>query len=258
MTEILITDFVTGLMVFIRIGAMFIVAPIYNSNSIPIVLKLALSLIITYIVFFSVEKIEFNPDDGVVLLFLYGFKEVMVGLIMGFTLNIVFQGISFAGILIGRDMGLAMSEMFDPNLEMDGNIISSVLGLAAIVVFLLINGHQFVIESISYSFKVIPIGTFAVNEALYNILIKYSGSIFILSVKIASPIIVAFFLIHIASGIISRVSPSFQVFFVLLPLKLGLGIFLLMLVTPLLIYLFRDLIYEYENKLFDIVKIISN
>jgi flagellar biosynthetic protein FliR len=77
-------------------------------------------------------------------------------------------------------------------------------------------------------------------------------------VKIASPIIVAFFLVHIASGIIARVSPTFQVFFVLIPLKIGLGLFLIVLVMPLYIYLFRSLIYEYENKLFDLLMVLSN
>ena len=146
---------------------------------------------------------------------------------MGFTLNIVFQGISFAGLLVGRDMGLAMSSMFDPVSGDDGNIIATLLSMAAIIVFILIDGHHFVVQSLSYSFNVIPLGGFAVTESAYELIIKYSGSIFILAVKIASPVIVAFFLIHFASGIIARVSPSFQVFFVLIPLKIGLGLFLL-------------------------------
>jgi flagellar biosynthetic protein FliR len=130
--------------------------------------------------------------------------------------------------------------------------------MAAVIVFILIDGHHFVVQSLSYSFKVIPIGGFAVTESAYKLIISYSGSIFILAVKIASPVIVAFFLVHIASGIIARVSPSFQVFFVLLPLKIGLGLFLIVLVMPLYIYLFRDLIYQYEDKLLEIVKVLSN
>jgi len=114
------------------------------------------------------------------------------------------------------------------------------------------------VVSLSYSFKVIPIGEFAVTGSAVELIIKYSGSIFILAVKIASPVIVAYFLIHLASGIIARVSPSFQVFFVLLPLKIGLGVFLIVLVMPLYIYLFRDLMYEYEDKLLEIVKVLSN
>ncbi len=258
MTDLLISDFLTGIMIFIRIGAMFFFAPLYNSNSLPTLVKLALAVIITYILFFNVEPYPFKEDDSVVYLFIFGMKEVLVGITMGFTLNVVFQAISFAGLLVGRDMGLAMSSMFDPISGDDGNVIATLLSMAAVIVFVLINGHHFVVESLSYSFKVIPLGSFAITESAYNLLIKISGSIFILAVKIASPIIVAFFLVHIASGIISRVSPSFQVFFVLLPLKIGLGLFLLVLVMPLYIYLFRSLIYQYENKLLEIIKVITN
>jgi flagellar biosynthesis protein FliR len=258
MTELLVSDFITGLMIFIRIGAMLTVVPFYNSNSIPALVRLALSLIITYMIFFNVEAYPFKVDDSLALLFIFGFKEVFVGVIMGFTLNIVFQGISFAGLLVGRDMGLAMSSMFDPVSGDDGNIVATILSMAAVIVFILINGHHFVVQSLSYSFTVIPIGGFAVTESAYELIVKYSGSIFVLSVKIASPLIVAYFLIHLASGIIARVSPSFQVFFVLIPLKIGVGLFLLVLVMPLYIYLFRDLMYEYEGKLFEILKVLSN
>ena len=258
MSEILVQDFITGLLIFIRIGAMLSFVPFYNSNTIPVLVRLALSLLLTYIIFFNVESYPFKADDSLMLLFLFGFKEVFVGIIMGFTLNIVFQGISFAGLLVGRDMGLAMSSMFDPVSGDDGNIIATMLSMAAVIVFVLIDGHHFIVQSLSHSFTLIPLGGFAVTESAYLLIVKYSGSIFILAVKIASPIIVAFFLIHLASGIIARVSPSFQVFFVLIPLKIGLGLFLLVLVTPLYIYLFRDLMYEYEDKLYEILKVLSN
>jgi flagellar biosynthetic protein FliR len=258
MTEILISDFLTGLMIFLRIGAMLSFVPFYNSNSIPMLLRLALSLVLTYILFFNVETYPFSQNDSFMLLFLYGIKEVIVGIIMGFTLNIVFQGISFAGLLVGRDMGLAMSSMFDPVSGDDGNIVATLLSMAAVIVFILIDGHHFVVHSLSYSFSIIPINGLSITEDALELMVKYTGSIFILAVKIASPVIVAFFLVHIASGIITRVSPSFQVFFVLLPLKIGLGLFLIVLVMPLYIYLFRNLIYEYENKLLELLMVMSN
>jgi flagellar biosynthetic protein FliR len=257
MAEILVTDFLTGIMIFLRISAMFVTAPIYNSENIPVLVRLALALIITYIAFFSVDKVLIGQDDSYIILVLYGIKEIFTGVIMGMTLNIVFHGVSFAGLLFGRDMGLAMTQMFDPTSNTQGNIISTILALTIIVVFILINGHHFVVQAVTYSFKIIPIGEFKMTESAYDLLIKYSASIFILAVKIASPIIVAFFLVHLASGIIARVSPSFQVFFVLLPLKLVLGILLLALVTPLYVYLFRDLIFEYERNLFELVKAIG-
>ncbi len=257
MAEILTIDFLTGIMIFLRISAMFVFAPIYNSDNIPVLVRLALALIVTYIAFFSVDKIIIPQNFGFVILILYGIKEILTGVIMGMTLNIVFHGVSFAGLLFGRDMGLAMTQMFDPSSNTQGNIISTLLVLTIIVVFVLINGHHFVVQAVTYSFKIIPIGKFQVTESVYKLLVKYSASIFILAVKIASPVIVAFFLVHLASGIIARVSPSFQVFFVLLPLKLMLGVLLLALVTPLYVYLFKDLIYQYEKDLFELVKAIG-
>ncbi|MBK8945027.1 MAG: flagellar biosynthetic protein FliR [Ignavibacteriae bacterium] len=258
MTGILIADFLTGLMIFIRIGVMFSFAPLYSNTSIPTLLRLALALVVTYIVFFSVETYPFTENDHFIFVIIFAIKEALVGITMAFVISIIFQGISFAGLLVGRDMGLAMSSMFDPVTGDDGNIIATLLSMAAVIVFILINGHQFIIESLAYSFKVIPLGGFKITQNALDLIIKYSGSIFILSIKISSPILVAFFLIHLASAIIARVSPSFQVFFVLLPLKIGLGLFLVALVMPLYVYLFRTLIYEYEEKLFEIVKAIGN
>lgn len=193
MTELLVSDFLTGLMVFIRIGAMLTFVPLYNSDTIPVLVRMILALILTYIIFFNVEPYPFQQDEQILFLIIMAFKEVMVGIVMGFTLNLVLQGISFAGLLVGRDMGLAMSSMFDPVTGDDGNVIATILSMAAVVVFILIDGHHFVVQSLSYSFKVIPIGGFEVTEKAYEMIIKYSGSIFILAVKIASPIIVAFF-----------------------------------------------------------------
>jgi flagellar biosynthetic protein FliR len=223
MAEILVTDFLTGIMIFLRISAMFVTAPIYNSENIPVLVRLALALIITYIAFFSVDKVLIGQDDSYIILVLYGIKEIFTGVIMGMTLNIVFHGVSFAGLLFGRDMGLAMTQMFDPTSNTQGNIISTILALTIIVVFILINGHHFVVQAVTYSFKIIPIGEFKMTESAYDLLIKYSASIFILAVKIASPIIVAFFLVHRGIGIIDRVSASFPLFFFFLALKLGRG-----------------------------------
>ncbi|MBI1931799.1 MAG: flagellar biosynthetic protein FliR [Ignavibacteriales bacterium] len=258
MTSLLISDFLTGLMIFVRIGAMFLFAPLYSNTAIPNLLRLSLALVVTYIVFFNVSSYPFKETDSLIYIAIFAIKEAMVGITMAFVISIVFQGISFAGLLVGRDMGLAMSSMFDPVTGDDGNIIATLLSMAAVIVFILIDGHHFIIESIAYSFKVIPLGGFKITQSALDLIIKFSGSIFILAIKISSPILVAFFLIHLASAIIARVSPSFQVFFVLLPLKIGLGLFLVALVMPLYIYLFRTLIYDYENKLFEIVKALAN
>ncbi len=256
-TDILITDFITGLLIFLRIVALVFVAPVFNSKFIPKFARIILSLAITYIVFFTVPKIEIDVSQSLLPLALYGLKEIITGLIMGYMLNFVFWGLSFAGFLLSREVGLMMANMFDPNSQAQENILGMLFVFLGIMIFFIIRGPEYVITSLAFSFKAIPLGVFTFNESVFRILIKLSASVFVLGLKIAAPVIVAFFLVHVASGIISRVSPTFQVFFVLLPLKLGLGIFLIILMLPIFAYAIRDILSGYENNLLEILKAMS-
>ncbi len=184
-------------------------------------------------------------------------KEMIVGLIIGFTLNLVFFGFSFAGTFIGFDMGLAMAQVMNPIEKTNGNVIGQVIYFLALMIFFMMDGHQYVIRALTYSFQVIPLGEFQSNEALFTLMIQYSSSVFIIAVKIASPILVSFFLIHVAEGILAKMIPQMQVFFVTQPLKIGVGFLLLMAILPIYFYTIKNLLGEFENKLYTLVKAMS-
>ena len=258
MTEILVTDFVNGLLIFLRIGALIFIAPVFNHNAIPNFAKLLLTFAIAYIVYFTVpDTVEYTADSGIVLLAFLGFKEVLTGLIIGFVLTFIFHAVNYAGMLIGFDMGLSMAQAFDPNTEAESNVVGQILVLFAVVIFILINGHHYIVRAIAASFKIIPLGFYTINESVLTLITKYSATIFVIGIKIASPLMVSFFLVHLAAGIISRVIPSMNVFFVLFPLKLGLGFLLLIVSTPIIVYVLKGLMYSYENKLYDLIKVMS-
>ncbi|NWF88869.1 MAG: flagellar biosynthetic protein FliR, partial [Ignavibacteriaceae bacterium] len=176
-------------------------------------------------------------------------KEGLTGLTMGFMMQFIFYGVSYAGTLIGIDMGLNAAEVFNPNEEINGNVIGEFLYYGALLVFFLINGHHYIISSLKYSFSVIPIGTFVINSAVQDMIVKYAASVFIIAVKIASPIMVSFFLVHIAEGIISRIIPQMQVFFVTQPIKIGLGLAILVAVIPVYVYVIKNMLKDYERQL---------
>lgn len=253
MTNILVTDFVTGLFIFLRMTGFFFSAPIFSNNAIPIVMKLTLSLVISYIIFFTVGKYNYTYDMGLFVLIFLGFKEVLTGILIGFFITFVFEGISYAGLMIGFDMGLSMSEAFDISTESSSNVVGQILNVFVLMVFFIINGHHYLIQALSASFKIIPMGHYTINENVINILIKYSSSIFIIAVKIAAPIMVSFFLLHLAAGIISRVSPQINIFFVLQPLHLGMGFALLMAFVPVYIYFIKELLRSYESSLLELI-----
>ena len=184
-------------------------------------------------------------------------KEVITGLIIGYSLNLIFYGINFAGDLIGFNMELNISQVLNPLDSSQTNVIGQALILGALMIFILINGHQFLIKGLAYSFKIIPLGKFVVNESVYQLLIKYSAAVFVIAIKIASPILISFFLINIAEGIIARVIPQIQVFFMVQPLTLAIGFFLLVITAPIMIIVIRNLLQSFEGSLTELLKAFS-
>ena len=147
--------------------------------------------------------------------------------------------------------------MFDATTEAQSNLMGSMLALLATLIFILINGHHFIINAIAASFKLIPLGHYTLNGKVSELLIKYSAGIFIIAVKIAAPIMVSFFLLNVAAGIMARVIPQMQILFVLFPLKIGLGFILMISLIPIYVYVIKGLLIDYEDKLYNLIKAMS-
>jgi flagellar biosynthesis protein FliR len=251
---ILVKDFIIVLLIFIRILSALIAAPVFGDKAIPTIAKIFLSFVIAYIIFLVMDTATVKVQVELWWLFMNVIKEIITGLLIGFSLNFVFYGFSFAGTLMGFDMGLNMAQVFNPSDETETDILGQFIYFIAILVFFLINGHHYLIRELAYSFKVVPVGKFTVNKSVIDLLISYSANVFVIAVKIAAPILISFFLVNIAEGITARVIPQMQIFFVTQPLKLGLGFMLLVFSTPLLIYVIKNLLKAFEDNLFTLVK----
>jgi flagellar biosynthetic protein FliR len=254
MSNILVGDFVLVILIFLRIVSAFVTSPVFSNKSLPVLPKIIIAFIIAYIIFLSIDTSTVKFDVTIWSLFYYAFKEIITGLIIGFMLNFVFYGISFAGHIIGFEMGLTIAEIFNPMEETNNNVVGEVIYITALLVFFLINGHHYVIRGLAYSFTVVHLGKFSINASVYDLLVKYSASIFIIAVKIASPILVSFFLVNLGEAVVARVMPQVQIFFVTQPLKLGMGFLLMVVAIPFCIYVIKFLLKDYENNLYSIVK----
>lgn len=257
MTDILLTHFIIFLFIFVRIISAFSTAPVFKNKSIPVLAKIALSLVTTYLIFVFIEKEAIQIEVTIWFITTNVLKEIITGVLLGFSINLVFYAISFAGTLIGFDIGLGMANVFNPSEEINNNVLGQYLYILAILVLLLINGHHYIIRALVFSFTIIPIGHYTINQEVYDFLINTGAAVFVLAVKIASPILVSFFLVHLAEGIMARVIPQMQVFFVTYPLKIGLGIILLTISIPLYLYMIKNLLSTYENKLYQLVQLMS-
>lgn len=257
MTEILITHFMIFLFILVRIVALLATAPLFNNQAIPIMGKIALALILAYLIFSFINKDAIQLQISMGFIAVNVIKEIITGALLGFCINIVFYSISFAGTLIGFDIGLSMAQVFNPAEGINNNVLGQYLYILAVLVLILIDGHHYIIRAVSYSFTVVPLGHYTINREVFDFIVKLGSAVFILAVKIASPILVSFFLVHLAEGIMSRIIPQMQVFFVTYPLKIGLGIFLLMATMPLYVYLIKNLLSSYEDKLYQLIQKMS-
>lgn len=251
---ILVKDFIIVLLIFFRILSAFIAAPVFGDKAIPTLAKIFLAFLIAYIIFSVMDTSAINVQIELWWLFINSIKEIIAGLLIGFSLNFVFYGFSYAGTLMGFDMGLNMAQVFNPSDGTETDIIGQFIYFIAILVFFLINGHHYLIRELAYSFKVLPVGKFLINKSVLDLLITYSANVFIIAIKISAPILISFFLVNIAEGITARVIPQMQIFFVTQPLKLGLGFMLLVFSAPLLIYVIKNLLKACEDNLYDLVK----
>ncbi len=254
MINIPTTDFIIVLLIFLRITSAFFSAPIYSHNSIPIMGKIFLALIISYIIFLTMDKSKVVIETSLGWLFTTSLVEIVTGLIIGFTINFIFHAISYAGSLIGFDMGLSISQSLNPIDGFASNVIGDILSVSAMLLFILINGHHYVISGLAYSFKIVPLGKPAITVTVYHLLVDYSAGVFLIAVKIASPFIVSYFLIYIAEGIMARIIPQMQIFFVSQPLILGIGFLLLVSLAPIYFYVIKSLLFGYENNLATLIK----
>jgi flagellar biosynthesis protein FliR len=252
--NILINNFLLVLFIAVRITSAFVASPFFGHTAIPSQVKVLLALVISYMTFLTLPSRELNIEISLWMISFICIKEAFVGLIIGYSLNIVFYGISFAGSIMGIEMGLSMAEIFNPATSVSSNVISDMMYFIALIIFLMIDGDHYLIRGVIYSFRVIPIGIFTFHESLYSLLIKYAGSVFIIAVKIASPLMVTFFLINIASGIITRLIPQMQVFFVTQPLILGLGFLMIISALPIYVYVIKNLLMNYEDQLYQIIR----
>ncbi len=258
MNHILIFDFIIVLLIFLRIVSAFLAAPIFNNQAIPFLAKMFLAFVIAYIIFLVRDNTATKVETGLFWLFINAGKEIITGLLIGYSLNLAFYGFSYAGSLIGFNMELSMAQALNPMDNTDTNILGEAIYMGAILVFFLINGHHYLIRALAYSFSIIPLGKYSISKPVYDLIIKYSAGIFVIAIKISAPFLISFFLINVAEGIIARVIPQMQVFFVVQPLKITIGFLLLIMTTPLMIFAIKNLLKSFEDNLFTLVKVLGS
>ena len=229
-------------LMFVRVVTMLALLPIFGANYVPVQIKAAMGLLITSALF-SVQLAaglpEFPGTFSIGLFALLVIKEILVGLALGFASTFLFAAVQFAGRMVDTEMGFGFVEVVDPNTEEMTTVLGQLQTILFTILFLLINGHYFLLITVQRSFDLIPLFTAAFPaEPMADHITVMTANVFILGLKLAAPVFVTLFLTQLALGIVARTVPQMNIFFVGLPLKIMIGIGTMIIALPMLASLF--------------------
>ncbi|HEY2494706.1 MAG TPA: flagellar biosynthetic protein FliR [Paenibacillus sp.] len=241
--EILLQSYPAFLLIFCRITSFFVVAPIYSSKGVPNIFKIGISFFISVVVYLASGINQKVPADMTYVLLI--FSEVLIGLLLGFIAYLMFTVIQTAGSFIDIQVGFGIANVLDPMTGASVPILGSFKYMISVLLFLSMNGHHYLLDAILYSYEWIPLSNdFYLRLFTGNIselLIRTFSEAFILAFQMSAPIVVAMFLADVGLGFLAKTAPQFNIFVIGVPLKIFLGLTMLLILVPSFTYIFSNL-----------------
>ncbi|MFA6990240.1 MAG: flagellar biosynthetic protein FliR [Candidatus Gastranaerophilaceae bacterium] len=219
------------ILVMARFAGMMINAPFFSTYPIPMQVKISIIALVAFITYPLVMKNQIVPiPPNIMALSLLILKELMVGLIMGFCAGLIFIAIELAGYFLSMQMGLAVSNVLDPTTNNQSPSIGQLYMFMASFIFLSINGHHWIFSSIYHSYNVIPIGyDFVITSSLVEKILFFTGQLFTIAFGLIMPLYGVLLITDISLGFMSKAMPQMNVFMVALPLKIYMGLALMII-----------------------------
>lgn len=241
------------LLILLRVSALLVVAPIFGHRTWLARAKIGLAFLVTIVLFPMVAEQPFVVPEGV---FAYAFmmaREVLMGVVLGFSVLLLFVGIQFAGQLAGLQMGFGIVNVIDPQSANQLSIMGQFLNIFAILLLLSLNGHHMILSGLVTSFEAIPLGGVVFQDGLIYKLMALTSQVFVIAVKIAAPILIALFLVTASMGVLARTVPQMNVFIVGFPLQIGVGLGAFLVTLPLFAVFVERTLYGMDRDLIALV-----
>ncbi|MDR5898748.1 flagellar biosynthetic protein FliR [Halomonas vilamensis] len=212
---------------FVRITAFMAATPLWGHSSIPNQAKVALAAVVAVVI---APVLPAMPDvplmswvgAGIIV------EQIIIGAAIGLVMHIVFAVVQAAGEFIGLQMGLAFASFFDAASGTNIMVLSRILYMVTLLMFLAMNGHLMVLETLVMSFQTLPIGINLINANAFEVLARYGGTVFASGMLLALPLVGSLLIINLALGILNRSAPQLTVFNIGFPTSLTVGLTLMM------------------------------
>lgn len=246
--------FYASLLIFLRVAAIVFSTPIFDSATIPLVVKAGLALAVSVLLLPVLDTVV-TVDNWTLMGLVIGiFSEIAIGLAIGLSIKLLFTGIQLAGQIVGLQMGLAMANVMDPASSVQIPLFAQLLNLMAMLVFLAVNAHHPFFSAIVDSYRILPPLSLQMNGHMVALMMKFSSEMFVLAIRVGAPLIAVMLLVSVGLGLVARTVPQMNIFIVAMPLKILIGLAFMMIAAPFLTAFFIDLFSSYQGSMLQLLQ----
>ena len=228
------------MLAFARIGAMVMLLPTLGESNIPVRIKLAIALLLTLIIL-PLHRADYHIDMGsmasLLTLMMY---EIFIGILLGATARVTLSALQVAGSVIAQQMGLGFVTSVDPTQGQQGVLIGNFLTLLGIAMLFATDSHHLLIAALSDSYKVFSPGEIMPSGDVAALATQAFAAAFKIGLQLSAPFLVFGLVFNIGLGVLARLMPQMQVYFVGVPLSIFAGFLILALVLTAMMGTFLD------------------
>jgi len=252
-----VMHFQAFLLILVRVNAMMLAAPFYSSGIIPFSIKALLSFFISLMIFplVAVKGPQIPPSMGEYYILII--QQVIIGVYIGFLVSVIFAAFQLSGQFFAVQIGFGINEVLDPLAQVSVPLIGQFKNLLAVILFLAMNGHHFLIDAVHRSFELAPYMSAAKGPAgaLLKYLVYSFSGMFVIALKIALPVVATVFLISVSMGVLAKAAPQMNIMMLGFPFKIIVAFGILIMISPLIV---RIMVVSLEKVFNFLTKVIQH
>jgi flagellar biosynthetic protein FliR len=234
------------ILVLARVGTMLMLLPGLGELNVPVRIRLTVALLLAAVLLplhqsaYQLDLRSFGP-----LVAMLG-TELFIGAVLGLSVRLIMSSLQVAGAVIAQQMGLGFVTAVDPTLGQQGVIVGNFLAMLGVTLIFATDLHHLVIAALNDSYTLFAPGEIPLLGDVAALTTRTAASAFRIGIQLSAPFLVFGLLFNLGLGILSRLMPQMQVFFVGLPLSILLGLLILLMVLGAMMTVF---LAEVENVL---------
>lgn len=221
-------------LVLIRMSAFIVSWPVFGTETISAPIKILFSLTLAMMVFptlhFSAEQMAAANDH----LIMMSVKEATIGLMMGSLARFFFFAFQIAGDIVSMSIGLSSAQMFNPALGGQVSAVEQFYLAFAVLFYLAVNGHHFLLTGLVDSFRLVPISADLLKTSALKDISLFVSQVVEIGLQFSAPVLVALLVMNLVMGVVGKTVPQMNVLMTSFPINILVGFLILLLTLPLM------------------------